>query len=32
MVVTTRPDALKDGSLVAVNNANAGSSSAGAVH
>jgi multidrug efflux pump subunit AcrA (membrane-fusion protein) len=32
MVVTTRPDALKDGSLVAVNNASAGSSSAGAVH
>jgi HlyD family secretion protein len=31
MVVTTRPDALKDGSLVAVNNASAGSS-AGAVH
>jgi HlyD family secretion protein len=32
MVVTTRPDALKDGSLVAVNNASAGNSSAGAVH
>jgi multidrug efflux pump subunit AcrA (membrane-fusion protein) len=32
MVVTTRPDALRDGSLVAVNNASAGSSSAGAVH
>jgi RND family efflux transporter MFP subunit len=32
MVVTTRPDALKDGSLVAVNNASTGSSSAGAVH
>jgi HlyD family secretion protein len=32
MVVTTRPDALKDGSLVAVNNASSGTSSNGAVH
>jgi multidrug efflux pump subunit AcrA (membrane-fusion protein) len=33
MVVTTRPDTLKDGSLVAVNNANAGPASGnGAVH
>ncbi len=32
MVVTTRPDALRDGSLVAVNNASAGNSTAGAVH
>jgi hypothetical protein len=33
LVVTTRPDALKDGSLVAVNSASSSSSSAnGAVH
>jgi RND family efflux transporter MFP subunit len=32
MVVTTRPDALKDGSLVAVNNPNTGSSPNGTVH
>jgi HlyD family secretion protein len=32
VVVTTRPDALKDGSLVAVNNASSSSSANGAVH
>ena len=32
MVVTTRPDALKDGSLVAVNNGASSSSANGAVH
>jgi multidrug efflux pump subunit AcrA (membrane-fusion protein) len=32
MVITTRPDALKDGSVVAVNNANAPSAANGSVH
>ncbi len=32
MVVTTRPDALKDGSVVAVNSASSGTSSNGTVH
>ena len=32
MVVTTRPDALKDGSVVAVSNGNAPSSANGTVH
>jgi len=32
VVVTTRPDALKDGSLVAVNGANSPSSTNGSVH
>jgi len=32
MVVTTRPDALKDGSVVAVTNANSAPSMTGTVH